>query len=214
MVLPADPHFATVTRLHDLALGPDVVIAVTTAKRCSSLIPHDGPSSLKLHWLYSDATITKASHNSILSTDTAQVCPRMNYDGHQVYTKVMSVEPMPLHLSEDTPLAILDDTTTDYLRVNVGRFVYSWATGNFEDMSITHHTETGTMLNDIVAQALYKQNMDPATGPGCSSLRAMDLVKLLTVQSPSSFLYSTSTITASLAARTARQWSMDSGGAM
>ena len=76
----------------------------------------------------------------------------MNTDGRQVYSKVVSEMPMPLHLSEDTPLDILDDFMTDYLRVNVGRFICSWVTGNFEGISITHHTETGQLLIDQVTQ--------------------------------------------------------------
>jgi len=138
------PYFAS--RLHELALGPDVVVAITTAQRCHSLTPHDLPDTFKLHWPYDDGTITSSSDNTILSSVTSQSYPRTNLPGHQVYTKIMSVEPMTLHISDDTPLAILDDSTTDYIRINLGRVIASWATGNFDDMSITHHTETGYMI--------------------------------------------------------------------
>ena len=146
------PYFAT--RLHQLALGPDVVVAITTAKRCHSLIPHDTPNSFRLHWPYDDGTITSSSDNRILSIITSQTYPRTNLPGHQVYTKIMSVEPMTLHISDDTPLAILDDSITDYLRINLGRVIASWATGNFDDMTITHHTETGSMIPTPVTMRL------------------------------------------------------------
>ena len=165
------PYFAR--RLHELAIGPDVVIAITTAKRCHSLIPHDDPNTFKLHWLYSDGTITKTPDNSVLSTITGQSHPRMNINGHQVYSKVMSVEPMTLHLHDDTPLDILDDPATDYLRIDMGRLIASRATGNFDDFSITHHTETGLMLLTPVTQYLGVKNwpelrFSPRSGCGRS----------------------------------------------
>jgi len=152
------PYFAT--RLHELALGPDVVVAITTAKRCHSLIPHDDPNTFKLHWPYDDGTITSSSSNSILS-DSSRLYPRMSTDGHQVYSKVMSVEPMSLRLTDDTPLDILDDPTTDYLRINVGRFIASLATGHFNELSITHHTESGSLVHNPISQKLRANNNWP-----------------------------------------------------
>jgi len=143
------PYFAT--RLHDLALGPDVVVAITTAHRCHSLLPHDDPNTFKFHWPYDDGSITSSSTNSILS-DSSRSYPLMNTDGHQVYSKVMSVEPMSLHLTDETPLDILDDPTTDYLRINVGRFIAWLATGISDDLSITHHTETGSLIHTHISQ--------------------------------------------------------------
>ena len=51
--------------------------------------------------------------------------------------------------------------TIDFLRLrglNVGRVIASWATGNFDDMSITHHTETGSMLRTPVTMRLGYNN--------------------------------------------------------
>ena len=82
----------------------------------------------------------------------------MNNDGHQVYSKVMEVEPMSLHLTDDTPLIFLDGPTTDYLRLNMGRFIASWVTGDFDDLSTTHHTETGSLILTPVTQRLGQNN--------------------------------------------------------
>ena len=120
---------------------------------------------------------------------------------------------MSLHLTDNTPLDFLDDPTTDYLRINMGRFIASWATGDFDDLSITQHTETGSLIQNPVTQRLGSDNWPVLSFYFPSSL-TMVLADPIAAPSPSSCQSSTHTIIASHVARTARQWSMDSNGAM
>ena len=84
----------------------------------------------------------------------------MNQPGHSVCNEIQPAQLMAVHLTEESDLSILEDTTqaVEYFRIDVGGFVMGWANSNLDHDSITQYDETGRMSRNPVTKTPKSQN--------------------------------------------------------
>ena len=82
----------------------------------------------------------------------------MNQPGHSVCSEIQPAQLMSIHLTEDSDISILDDTTVEYFRVDVGGFIMGWANGQLDSDSITQYDSSGRMSINPVKQSFLTKN--------------------------------------------------------
>ena len=135
----------------------DQVIAIGDAKHCHQLSTPAG--KLLFNWPYDDGSITATQSNSLVSSQTGSSYNAMNQPGHGVYTEIQPAQTMSIHLTIDSDMAITEDKSVHYFRVDVplGRFLMGWANTALDRFAIRQYNETGRLLNSSIGQYLKKR---------------------------------------------------------
>ena len=88
---------------------------------------------------------------------TGSTYTRTNQLGHGVFTEIQPVQLMSIHLSTDSDIAIKEDKSVQYFRVDVGSFLMGWAHEDLDIFSIRQYDETGRLMISPVGQFFHKR---------------------------------------------------------
>ena len=148
----ACPHWADI--FHSLSQD-DQVVAIAEARHCHQLSTSAG--KLHLNWPYDDGTITATQSNTLVSLKTGSSYSTTNEPDHGVYTEIQPLQPMAIHLSIDSDIAIIEDKSVHYFRVDVGSFLMGWANNALGRFSIGQYNESGRFLMSPTSQYMLKR---------------------------------------------------------
>ena len=136
------------------------MIAIAQAKHCPELLAPSG--KLVLNWPYDDGSYTSRESNSLhslISPKTGSSYTKMNEHDHGVYTEIQPVQLMSLHLTVDSAIAIKEEKSVQYFRVDVGSFLMGWANNQLNKDSVSQYDTTGhgRYLMSPVTQSFQKR---------------------------------------------------------
>ena len=169
----ACPHWADI--FHSLS-QEDQVIAIAEARHCRQLSTPAG--KLHFNWPYDDGSITATQSNTLVSLKTASSYSKMNQPGHGVYTEAQPAQLMSIHLTTDSDIAITEDKSVHYFRVDIGSFLMGWANNTLAIFSIAQYNETGRLSISPTIQYMKKRankrdwpmfRFSPSNGSGTCS---------------------------------------------